>query len=323
MLEMKNKKKFFALYCVLFLGVVCFFSGCDQLKAFQEYFSKKSQSKTPDQPVAATPVVVAPVEAPLSPNVLARIAQWTLTIEEFQEKLKNLKQSMPDYDITTAENQKAILDELVNQQILVVDAEKKGLAYQKEVVDALQEFRKTVLVQKMITDMVQNIKATEAEAQALYNERKQFFVEPIELHVREIVMDSQEQAKTVLVDILKGSDFAEMAKQHSKGKTAAQGGDLGFIAQVAFPEMGNILMSLDVGGVSNVFKGPDGFYIVKVEEKKGGEQIAFEKIKDEIIQNMTMSKQQQAVLDYIGQLRQQMKIDINEDLLKSIPQEKK
>jgi len=310
---------------VAILSIALFLTGCDQLKAFQEYFSKKSQSKQAvvEQPQAVPAVTQEIPLGPLPANVLARVGTWTMTMDDFKEKLNNLKQAMPDFDITTEENQNAVLDELVNQQILVVEAENKRLSYDKEVFKALEEFRRTILVQKMVSDMVENIKVTEAEAQALYNERKDFFVEPIELHVREIVMDSQAKAKEVLVDLLKGGDFAEAAKQYSKGKTAAQGGDLGFITQVSFPEMGNALMALDVGGVSNVFKGPDGFYIVKVEEKKGGAQVPFEKIKDEIIRNMTLSKQQQTVLDYIAQLRQKTKIDINQDLLKSLLQEKK
>jgi len=37
------------------------------------------------------------------------------------------------------------------------------------------------------------------------------------------------------------ADFAETAKARSKSKSAAQGGDLGFLTDLPFPEMGNAL----------------------------------------------------------------------------------
>ena len=120
---------------------------------------------------------------------------------------------------------------------------------------------------------------------------------------------------SVLAEVLKGADFQEMARQHSIGKTAADGGDLGFITQEPFPQMGSILLSLEEGDVSSAFKGPEGYYIVQLEEKKGGEQIDFDEIKDDIIQSQTLLKQQQTILDYLTDLKARMKIEINEQLL--------
>ena len=74
-------------------------------------------------------------------------------------------------------------------------------------------------------------------------------------------------------------------------------------------------MSLEVGGVSGVFKGPDGYYVAKLEEKKGGEQIGFEEIKEDIIQSQTLLKQQQVILDHLNRLKESTTIKINEDLL--------
>jgi parvulin-like peptidyl-prolyl isomerase len=107
-----------------------------------------------------------------------------------------------------------------------------------------------------------------------------------------------------------------MAKQHSISDTAASGGDLGFLQQEPFPEMVDALINLKAGEVSSVFKGPKGFYIVKLEEIKGGAQIPYEEIKQDIIQNRTLVKQQQVILDYIAKLEQEIKVEINEGLIK-------
>ena len=79
--------------------------------------------------------------------------------------------------------------------------------------------------------------------------------------------------------------------------------------------MVNELLKLKQGEVSGVFKGPEGFYIVKVEEIKGGAQIPYEEIKEDIIRNRTLIKQQQIILDYIEKLEKEIKVEINEGLL--------
>ena len=65
----------------------------------------------------------------------------------------------------------------------------------------------------------------------------------------------------------------------------------------------------------SVFKGPEGFYIVKLEEKRGGEPIPFEEIKEEIIQNQTLAKQQKAIMDHIAELEKKIEVEKNESLL--------
>ncbi|HNV23480.1 MAG TPA: hypothetical protein PKH98_01170, partial [Candidatus Omnitrophota bacterium] len=92
---------------VAILSIALFLTGCDQLKAFQEYFSKKSQSKQAvvEQPQAVPAVTQEIPLGPLPANVLARVGTWTMTMDDFKEKLNNLKQAMPDFDITTEENQ--------------------------------------------------------------------------------------------------------------------------------------------------------------------------------------------------------------------------
>ena len=113
-----------------------------------------------------------------------------------------------------------------------------------------------------------------------------------------------------------GADFATVAKESSISDSASKGGDLGFVNDVPFQEMANAILALDVGDTSGVFKGPQGYYIVKLTEKKGGKPLKFEDIKDDIKNNRLLAKQQQAILDHLDKLKKKIKVEINEDLLK-------
>jgi len=162
----------------------------------------------------------------------------------------------------------------------------------------------------------QNLTVSEEEAKQIFEENKDVLIEPIQMRVSEIVVADKAKAEEILISILQGNDFAEAARMHSISDSAEKGGDLGYLEEVPFPQMGNQLVTLEEGDVSRVFSGPQGYYIIKVDEKSGGEPMKFEDVKDMIIEQQTMIKQQQVVLDYIERLRGIYDVDINESLIK-------
>ncbi len=314
---------------ILLLGIVFVltvtFSGCDQFKTMQEYFSPAKQ-KTAAPAASVTPQASKPqatplpapapsAKAPLPANVLARVGDWTLTLEEFNERLRRLKEVAPDFDLTNDEDKRLILEELVRQQLLIADAEQSGVAKQKDVVDAVEEFRRTILVREVANKLAEGIKATEADAETYYNENKQVFTDPTEWHVREIVTNTPEGAKELLIQLLGAADFTQTAKERSITKSAANGGDLGFIKQAPFPQMETVLSTMAVGDISSVFKGPEGFYIIKLEEKRGGTAKNFAQVKEEVVSGLTLLKQQEAILNHLNTLSQKIPIQVNESLL--------
>lgn len=309
------------------LAFFCFFVAimsvrCDLINSAKEYFQdfgKKAkpvtQEKIPSTAVAPMPASKQPEQQATPANVLARVGRWTITVDEFNERLSALKEAVPDFDTTSMDAKKLVLETLVRQQLLVSEAEKVGLANQKDIQAAVDEFRRTLIVQETVKNLLRDIKVSDEEARAFYEAQKTVLVEPTQWHVRAIVVDSQEKANTLSTQLLQGADFVEIAKQNSIGETAAQGGDLGFIAEAPFPEMQNAIAPLNTGEVSTVLKGPQGYYIVKVEEKKGGNPIPFEDIKQDILDNQLMLKQQQAILDYVEKLKGETKVEVREDLL--------
>ena len=304
-----------------------FLTGCDKIPFFKEYFAPKTNqtaaapavkgpAPAPQIAVPAPQPAVSPSDKPLADNELARVGDWSITIEEFNERLKRLKEVVPDFNPSDLETKKTILDELIRQQLLVTDAEKNGVSNSKDIKDALEEFRRTLLVREVANKITKDITVTEQEAEDYYNKNKEALAEPTQWHVREIVTNTEAGAKEILTALYGGGDFAQTAKDRSIGKTAANGGDLGFITETPFPQMQNALMALEVGGISSVLKGPDEkFYIVKLEEKHDGKVQEFPVLKDEIIKGLTLLKQQQVIVDYLNQLAAKIPTKVNEKLL--------
>lgn len=287
-------------------------TGCDQIQKFMN--NKKEQPVSVDSVAAPAPQPQA-ASGPMPANALARIGNWTITKEDFEERLKALKEVVPDYDFSSQEARKLVLEELIRQQLLLMDAEKNGMANTKEIRDAIDEFRRTLIVREVARAKTEKLAVTDEEAKEFYEKNKEILVEPLQLKVREIVVADKAKAESLLAQVLQGADFAQLAKDNSISKSAAKGGDLGMLSEPPFPQMASAIISLETGDTSAVFSGPEGFYIVKVEEKLGGQPLPFEKIKQEIIQNQLLIKQQQTILQYIDQLRQNTKVETNESLL--------
>ena len=305
---------------LLSLGIV-YLTGCDQLGLG----SKKADDskKQAEAPTVATPVVSSPQAVqpgPLASDVLVRIGEWSLTESDFNNRLNLLKQQLPDFKENDPASRNTVLDELIRQQLLVKDAEDSNIGNTKEIKDAIQDFGKTLLVQEEASRLTKDVIATEDDARAYYDANKEKLADPITWNVSQIVASDEATAKTILVQVLQGGDFSQIAKAQSKGLNAANGGKIKpFVSGKApFDAMQIAIANLDEGGVSGVFKGPEGFYIVKVDSKKGGSVKPFADIKKDLIYGLTMQKQQAAILNHLRELADKNKPEYNKALIEQV-----
>jgi parvulin-like peptidyl-prolyl isomerase len=78
------------------------------------------------------------------------------------------------------------------------------------------------------------------------------------------------------------------------------------------------ISDLDEGGVSGVFKGPEGYYIVKVDSKTGGTLKPFNDVKKDLIYGLTMQKQQAVILNHLRELAEKNKPEYNKELIEQV-----
>ena len=310
-------------------GILCltfglaFLVGCDLLGLGPKKTddSKKQQVSTPAvvAPVAQN-APEAPVPGPLPSNVLVRIGAWSLTADEFNERIELLKQQLPNFKQNDASAKGSVLEELVRQQLLVKEAEDSDLANTKQIKDAVEDFRKTLLVQEVASRLTKEVLATEQDAQTYYDTNKERFAQPIKWTVRQIVVADEATAKSIVVQLYQGGDFALIAQGKSKAVNAAQGGKLKpFITgKSPFEAMQTAISNLEEGGISSVFKGPEGYYIVKVDSKTGGDIQPFADVKKDLIYGLTMQKQQMVILNHLKALAEKNKPEYNKELIDQV-----
>ena len=91
-----------------------------------------------------------------------------------------------------------------------------------------------------------------------------------ELFVRQILVPDQNKADSLLIDIDNGADFANLAKENSSSSNASSGGEMGWRNLADLPSLfADALKNKKKGYISPPLKGGSGYYILKLEDKRG------------------------------------------------------
>lgn len=297
--------KFRIVLCVLgvvVLGLV----GCDKLGF-----------KKPETPKEATEIKV-------TGTVIAKVNNLPITLEDLNQEVDTYNSLVPadkpEQKIVTKDQKIAYLkNEMVRRTLLYQDALDRHLDKNEDVRSALEKTKMDLLVVQLIKDEADKIDVTQKEIDDYYNEYKDQLKSPEERSMREIMVPTETEAREIMIQLLQGTDFATLAKERSKSPSAKDGGNLGFIsAGKRFPQFDAVAFSdtLEKGKVSNIFKGPEGYYIIKIEDIRGGKQKPLSELQDDIKRGLIFLKQQQKIEDLISKLSRQAKIEVYEGQIK-------
>ena len=185
-------------------------------------------------------------------------------------------------------------------------AEGRKIADQKEFKSRMAFIRRKLLMEMMLVEEGKAA-ATDAAMKKVYEEASKQKGGEQEVRARHILVASEPEAKAILAEVNKGTDFAELAKQKSKDPgAAAEGGDLGwFDKEQMVPEFAEQAFKMNKGQVSEPVKTQFGWHIIKVEDKRTKPVPEFDKVKDQI-ETYVMRKAQ---ADYIAKLREGGKVE--------------
>lgn len=101
-----------------------------------------------------------------------------------------------------------------------------------------------------------------------------------------------------------GEDFVALAKAHSKGPSASDGGDLGWLRRGTLdPAFEDAAFALQAGQVSAPVKAGPGIHVIKVAERRVGGGRAFEQAKEEIRQRLFEKQAEGYRQQYVADLR--------------------
>jgi len=122
---------------------------------------------------------------------------------------------------------------------------------------------------------------------------------------------AQAKANDLLEQIRKGASFEDIAKKHSDGPTAAQGGDLGLFKRGALAkELEDKTFAMKAGDISEVIRTKQGYVILKVNQHQAAGIPDMKEVLPRVQDALYYQKLQPALRAYLTKLREEAYIDI-------------
>jgi hypothetical protein len=120
---------------------------------------------------AAQQLAQPPADAPADPNkVVLTIGSTTFTVDQYNKLVDALPQQYQSFARGAGKRQFA--ENLVQLNLLAVEAERKGLDQDPAVKEQIAVSRKDILARAMFDDMQKNLKVDDAAIQAYYDAHK-------------------------------------------------------------------------------------------------------------------------------------------------------
>lgn len=112
-------------------------------------------------------------------------------------------------------------------------------------------------------------------------------------------------AEEILSKLVNGAEFDRMAQIYSEDSTRDLGGDWGWVDRGTLTApLEKIAFNLKLGKVSNIVEVSGNYYILKVEDRRGGVTRPFSEVRDEIEKKLISDETQAKQERWLASLRQ-------------------
>ena len=317
---LRKKMKFIIILLVAFFGISIFY-GLGQYRSSQRqtyYIAEVNESGISfDQLQSAFLNAISRYDD----AVLSSLDQ--AAIVSFK---KNILSQLIDYELLYQQAQTEKV-KISNDEIdLEIDGIKDNFSSPEEFNEALkannitivqlkEDIKRQLMINSILEETRNQISISDEELLKYYNENKDSFLEPEQVHARHILVETEEEANNLLLQLKEGlTDFAELAKEKSIGPSAPNGGDLGFFARGQMvKEFEDAAFSLEPSEISGVVQTEFGYHIIKCEERKEEYSPTFEEAKERISNTLKYQKENEEISALISKLREEAVIVYNYD----------
>lgn len=210
----------------------------------------------------------------------------------------------------TPEGVQKVVDELINQELMYLDAKENNLDKDEEYQSMLEENKKALLKSYALNTLIEDVSPTEEDIKNYYDEHKDQMKKAETRVASHILVGSEDKAKEVLEEMEDGLKFEEAAKKYSTCPSKEQGGNLGeFGRGKMIPEFEEKAFSMDEGEISEPVKTQHGYHIIRVEEVSPEGTKSLEESKEEIKQMLTRLQQQDKYLEKVEELKEKYEVE--------------
>jgi peptidyl-prolyl cis-trans isomerase C len=180
-----------------------------------------------------------------------------------------------------------VLDQLVRQEALVIRAHRLALDEDPTIRRKMRAVADRVLGDELLRQETSR-SITEVALLERYNKDVAGKPGPDAVHVRVIMVPTEQEATGIIGELRGGADFAVIARRSSKDPSASAGGDTGFVMlDQLTPEVGSVVFALQPGQFTPLpVRSAGGWFVLKVEERHPQRARAFNVVREELRQTM-------------------------------------
>lgn len=207
----------------------------------------------------------------------------------------------------TPEMQGQIREEVIAREVFMQEAEKLGLSSTDDFKVQMELARQAILIRELFADYQKKNPVTDADLKGEYDK----FVAANggkEYKARHILVEKEDEAKTIIASLKKGGKFEDIAKKQSKDPgSGANGGDLDWANPSSYvPEFSEAMGKLNKGQLTDTpVKTQFGYHVIRVDDIRTAQLPPFEELKPQIAQQM----QQQKLAAFQQGLREKAKVE--------------
>jgi hypothetical protein len=271
--------------------------------------------------------MVAPAaEARLAPHLhdpLVDLEGGTMTMQEVLEAWRNF-----DFLIPTLEKKEFMrqmngaVREVVMREFLVREAYRQKLQHTAAVQHDVDVWLNAWQANLLARQVVNGVKVTDQEVSDYLVAHADEFGDDYLVNIRELLSDSLSTALSLLERVVRGENFKQLAKEHSKRQGwAKDGGETGYFVVSRLPEVGLLALESDTGKILGPVKTKDGYSIFSVLGKKlrkGKGVMPYDSLKEEVRAELYKKKVSGKLDDFVAAAAKNYPVTLHYDRLKQL-----
>ena len=141
-------------------------------------------------------------------KIVARVNEKEISQDDVMKFLNDIGPQVA-MQFQSPEGIQRVIDELVNQELLLIDAVKNDFTQDEEFKILLEENKNILLKNYALNKLIQDVDADEAELKKYYEDNKAQFGKAKTAKAAHILINTEEEAKNILEEINNGKSFED------------------------------------------------------------------------------------------------------------------
>lgn len=273
-------------------------------------------------------------------SVIAEIGGRPVALSQFEGYVRAVSEE--DIPLVGGELKSALLEQLIEELLLLRAAEEEGIEVSPQEMQAMQvesspdveatqgeggqedaagsplDLEAHLRIKKLMdTKILKEVEVTDEDIAAHYEQNRVYYKRPAAVDISQILVETEEQSHALLAELrADASRFEELAREHSIGPEASDGGHLGTFRRGELPtSFEDEVFDRKRGELSGIVQTDFGFHIFRVNASYPEEDLGLDQVESTIRVELLRQKSDEALALFLDDLKRRYPVWIDTEKL--------